>query len=131
MAASPGLVTRQSDRVNGDCAAYEAATVRIILVFMSSAAAAEMGAARCAAAGSAACKTIDLRVIRSRNWFNIAGFRDVSCEPGCVPATRLLSPLLVLIYLRLFVQHGVEHRTLNLDFPVVVDESLFPDLVLE
>src|SRR5258708_39408529 len=56
-------------------------------------------------------------------------FRDLSCEPGCIPATRLL--LLVLIYLRPFVQDGVEQRTVNLDFSVVVDESLFPEFVHE
>src|SRR3984893_9323549 len=69
---------------------------------------------------------------------NIARFHDLSREarlhsrsPVAFPATWSLSRLLVLIYLRLFVQHGVEQRTVNLDFSVVVDESLFPEFVHE
>src|SRR5260370_27524880 len=62
---------------------------------------------------------------------NIAHFRDLTREPGCVPATWLPSRLLILLYLRLIAQHGVQKRRVNLDFSVVVDESLFPELVHE
>ena len=43
----------------------------------------------------------------------------------------LLSRLLVLVDMRLFAQHSVEQRGVNLYVSVVIDESLFPELVHE
>src|SRR3979411_2383993 len=67
---------------------------------------------------------LNLSPADSESLVNTAHFDDLS-------RSWLPSPLLVLQYLRLIAQHGVEQRTVNLDFAVVVDEALFAEFVHE
>src|SRR5665647_614352 len=92
--------------------------------------------ARSARARGAPC--LRVRAVSSSPHHRVRS-RQLAPWPFPPPALKLgknvtdlsIRTLVILVYFRLFAQHRVQQRSVNLDLALVIDEALFPESIHE